>query len=65
MEELTAEEVKALALLAEGWNHADIASVLGMKKHLAVALLNRVRVKLAATNGPHAVATAIREKIIG
>jgi DNA-binding CsgD family transcriptional regulator len=64
MGELTPNEVKALAHLSEGRTYADIACVLRCEESVVKNILLRVRVKMGALNGAHAVAIALREKII-
>jgi DNA-binding CsgD family transcriptional regulator len=64
MTELEPNETRALALLCDGWTYADIAAKLKCEKSVVTNILTRVRIKIGALNAHHAVAIALREKII-
>ncbi len=64
MVELLPSELRALALLSEGWTYADIATVMSCGPSVVKNTLVSVRTKLGAMNAPHAVAIALREKLI-
>jgi DNA-binding CsgD family transcriptional regulator len=57
-------ELRALALFAEGWTYADVSTKTGMTESVVKNLLVNIRRKIGAANLHHAVAIALREKII-
>ncbi len=65
MVELTNLELKSLGLLAQGWTYKDIACAMGVAESTVKNLLVHTRRKIGASNACHAVAIALREKLIG
>jgi DNA-binding NarL/FixJ family response regulator len=65
VDELTTEERKALALLAEGWPQDEIAEAMGFVPSIVKNMLVRARKKLGARNAHHAVSIALRERLLG
>jgi two-component system, NarL family, nitrate/nitrite response regulator NarL len=61
---LTAREIEALRLLAEGLSNKQIARRLGVSEHGAKRLVASIMVKLDSPNRTLAVAIAIRDGLI-
>jgi LuxR family quorum sensing-dependent transcriptional regulator len=61
---LTDREREALRWAAEGKSEWEIGVILGVSEHTAEKFLRSARVKLGASNRTHAVAEAIRLKLI-
>lgn len=61
---LSASELRALALLAEGFNYKQIAERVYVSEGAVKGHLARAYAKLQAKSGPHAVAIAFRRGLL-
>lgn len=63
-DKLTERELEILLLSSEGFNHKEISVRLNLTEDTIDTHSRRINTKLGARNTKHAIATALRKKII-
>jgi DNA-binding CsgD family transcriptional regulator len=61
---LTRREIQIISSVAEGNTQSETAKLLGINSLTVNTYLDRIREKLNASNTVHAVAIAVKQKII-